>query len=118
MVSVDYAFYRDAFGGTRTEAEFARLAPFAGAWLGEITSGRVPEDLTELSDDEALRVRLAFCAVIDTHGEQEAVAGVAAETNDGISVTYTADEGDRRRRLYDAAAVYLGTTGLLYRGVV
>lgn len=119
MLTVDYGFYAGTYKGTRTEAEFDRLAVFASAYIEEITLGRVPDDPDELEDeDAALRVRLAFCAVVDTHGAQEVSAGIASETNDGISVSYVADEALRRRSLYNAAAVYLGATGLLFRGVI
>ena len=119
MLRVSYEFYTSAYKGSRTEAEFNRLSAFASAYIGEITLGRVPDDPDELEDeDAALRVRLAFCAVVDTHGAQEASMGIASETNDGISVSYVADEALRRRSLYNAAAVYLGSTGLLYRGVI
>ena len=42
------------------------------------------------------------------------------ETNDGVSVTYVAGISNSKsegRRLYEAAALFLGPTGLLYRGV-
>ena len=119
MLTVDYDFYTGTYKGARTAADFNRLAVFASAYISEITLGRVPDDLGALGDeDAALRVRLAFCAVADTYGGQAASAGIASETNDGISVTYVSDDALRRRALYNAAAVYLGSTGLLYRGVV
>ena len=43
--------------------------------------------------------------------------GIASETNDGISVTYTTEGSTEEQRLYRAAVLYLGSTGLLYRGV-
>lgn len=119
MLTVDYAFYIGTYKGTRTKEEFDRLSFFASAYIGDITLGRVPDDPGDLEDeDAALRVRLAFCAVLDTHGDQGASEGIASETNDGISVSYISDDTVRRRALYNTAAVYLGSTGLLYRGVV
>ena len=55
----------------------------------------------------------------DAYLLQEHGGGVAAETNDGISVTYVAGAGVKSegRRLYEAAALFLANTGLLYRGV-
>ena len=43
--------------------------------------------------------------------------GIASETNDGISVTYTTEGSTDEQRLYRAAVLYLSNTGLLYRGV-
>ena len=53
----------------------------------------------------AVRWRMCFCE------------GIASETNDGISVTYTTEGSTEEQRLYRAAVLYLGSTGLLYRGV-
>ena len=46
--------------------------------------------------------------------------GIAAESNDGVSityVTYTSETNAEEQRLYRAVVLYLGNTGLLYRGV-
>ena len=46
--------------------------------------------------------------------------GAPTITNDGVSVTYVAGISNSKsegRRLYEAAALFLGPTGLLYRGV-
>lgn len=118
MLTVDYEFYRDTYKGVRPESEFSRLSVFASAYIDEITLGRVPSDLEGLDEETILRVRLALCAVADTRGDQEAAgAGIAAETNDGVSVSYVTDDAVRRRMMYANAAVYLGPTGLLFRGV-
>ena len=49
-------------------------------------------------------------------GRQERGGAVTAESNDGVSVTYAAPTQSEERRLYNAAALHLGNTGLLYRG--
>ena len=49
--------------------------------------------------------------------QKEQRDGIASETNDGISVTYTTEGSTEEQRLYRAAVLYLGSTGLLYRGV-
>ena len=46
--------------------------------------------------------------------------GIASETNDGISVNYVAGVSKAKtdnERLWEAAVLHLGCTGLLYRGV-
>lgn len=118
MLTVPYDFYETEYNGVRDLAEFNRLAPFASAYIGEITCGRVPDNPDDLdNEDTAMRVKLAFCSVLDLYGDQEPSNGIASETNDGISVSYVTDAGYRRQALYNAAAIYLGITGLLYRGV-
>ena len=56
----------------------------------------------------------------DAYLLNEQGGGIASETNDGVSVTYVAGISNSKtegRRLYEAAALFLGPTGLLYRGV-
>jgi len=116
MLTVSYEFYQDTFHGTLSEEAFEQSAVFATAYVDELTMGNVPDDPDEST---ALRVRLAVCAVADLHAVQETRTGIAAESNDGISVTYASGTGSDSAgaQLYNAAAVYLAQTGLMYRGV-
>ena len=118
MPEVDYDFYLNTFHGRVSNADFSRLMVYASAYLEERTMGRINDDLPE---ETVQKVKLALCAVVDAYHQNEKVGGKAAETNDGISVTYavgTATSKSESRRLYDAAALFLGPTGLLYRGVM
>ena len=116
MVYADYAYYSKEYGGTMQEADFKRLSRQASVYLDRATFERIaagqPEDVME-------KVRDACCAVADACLTNEQGGGIAAETNDGISVTYVAGVGSKTdgQRLWEAAALYLGHTGLLYRGV-
>lgn len=117
MLTVDYAFYRDTYHGTLPEADFERLSVFAAAYLDELTLDRIG-DGSQLDERTRRRAGLALCAVAECRGRMEARDGIAAETNDGISVTYTAaGAAGAGGPLYAAAAVYLAPAGLLYRGV-
>jgi len=112
----DYQFYTDEFHGKMSREDFDRLAVYASAYLEDVTMGRITDQLPE---ETALRVSKALCAVADAYLLLEQGGGVAAESNDGVSVTYVSasiakGEG---QRLYEAAALFLGPTGLLYRGV-
>jgi hypothetical protein len=100
-----------------TEADFTRLSVYATAYLDELTMGRTAGTLPEETEE---RAKKALCAVTDAYKLNEQGGGVASETNDGISVTYIAGISNSKtdgRRLYEAAALFLGPTGLLYRGV-
>lgn len=116
MPAVDYQFYKDAFRGKMSKEDFDRLAVYAAAYLEELTMGRILGELPEAVAEKAAK---ALCAVADAYLLQEQGGGVASETNDGVSVTYVA--GSQAlcggRRLYEAAVLFLGPTGLLYRGV-
>jgi len=120
MLTVDYDFYTDTFHGTLEEDDFIRLSVFAAAYLDELTLGRITE---ELSDTAKQLVSLALCAVCDARAMDERRDGIASETNDGISVSYITSgsavgaASPGAMRLYNAAALYLAPTGLLYRGV-
>ncbi len=110
MLTVDYEFYTGTYHGTLTEDEFTRASVFASAYLDELTLGRIT-DAQSGTDRQA--VKLALCAVCDARAVDERRDGIAAESNDGISVSYEKSTGS----LYNAAALYLAPTGLLYRGV-
>lgn len=71
-----------------------------------------------MTDEKIMeKVREACCAVTDMLLQKEQRDGIASETNDGISVTYTTEGSTDEERLYQAAVLYLCNTGLLYRGV-
>ena len=113
-MTVDYSFYAGVFHGTLTEKDFTRCAVFASAYLDTVTDGRCSG---VLSEQTARKVKLAFCAVADAYAANERGGDIAAESNDGVSVSYRGATGTAAQRLYDAAAAYLAPTGLLYRGV-
>jgi len=116
MPDVDYKFYTGTFHGKVSEADFTRLKVYASAYLDERTMGRINDDLPE---ETVQKVKLALCALVDAYHQNEKGGTVAAETNDGVSVTYAVGTAkSESRRLYDALALFLGPTGLLYRGVM
>lgn len=116
MLIADYKFYTDTYHGKMSQEDYDRLTVYAAAYLDELTMGRINEDLPAAVMTKA---NLALCAVADAYRLQEQGGGVASETNDGVSVTYVAGSQVKSegRRLYEAAALFLGPTGLLYRGV-
>lgn len=116
MLDVAYEFYSDVFRGQMTEADFYRLSVYAYSYLDELTMGRIDGELPASTET---KVKMALCAVADAYRLNEQGGGVASEANDGISVTYVAASNAKTdgRRLYEAAALFLGPTGLLYRGV-
>lgn len=115
MISVDYEFYVQTFKGKMDEADFERLNVKASAYLDRVTFGRINDSLPE---DVQQKVRLALCEVADTFLLNEQGGGIASETNDGISVTYVSGSKalTDAQRLNSAVSLYLGGTGLLYRG--
>ena len=117
MLTVDYDFYCGVFHGKMPREDFERLSVYVAAYLDEVTMSRTADTLTADVEERAKR---AFCAVADAYLLNEQGGGIASETNDGVSVTYVAGISNSKtegRRLYEAAALFLGPTGLLYRGV-
>ena len=117
MLTVDYEFYTNTFHGRLGRADFERLGVYASAYLDELTMGRASG---ELPGPVMEKVKLAYCSVVDTYHLNENGGGIASESNDGITVNYVAGVSNSNsdgKRLYTAAAPFLGPTGLMYRGV-
>ena len=116
MIYADYEYYKGSFYGTMAEEDFRRLSRQASAYLDFVCFDRIQTVTDEIIMGKG---KDACCAVADTYLLNEQGGGIAAETNDGISVTYVNGTGSKtdEQRLYDAALIYLGHTGLMYRGV-
>ena len=114
MVYADFSYYKDTYCGEMAEGDFKRLSRSASAYLDSVTLDRIPS----VTDEKIMeKVKDACCAVADVLLLKEQRDGIAAETNDGVSVTYATEGKTDEERLYQAAVLYLGNTGLLYRGV-
>lgn len=114
MQCVDYAYYIETFcGAAIPEREFTRLSRQAFAYLQSVTMGKIRG---KWLDDT--RVKDACCAIAETMQAQEQGGEVASESNDGTSVTYVNSGMTSQQQLYNAAFMYLASTGLLYAGVL
>lgn len=111
-MQVDYGYYLGRYHGTLSEEAYNAQAVKAAAYLSAVTFGRAD------GADPPDAAKLAYCAVVDAYSASAAGA-VAAETNDGVSVTYVQGEGPAKaeaKRLREAVSLYLAGTDLLYRG--
>ena len=112
MIYADFSYYKDTYCGEMAEGDFKRLSRQASAYLDSVTFDRI----AAVTDEKIMeKVREACCAVTDMLLQKEQRDGIASETNDGISVTYTTEGSTDEERLYQAAVLYLCNTGLLYR---
>ena len=114
MIYADFSYYKDTYCGEMAEGDCKRLSRQASADLDSVTFDRIAAVTDEKIKE---KVREACCAVADALLRKEQRDGIAAETNDGVSVTYATEGKTDEERLYQAAVLYLGNTGLLYRGV-
>ena len=118
----DYSFYTgEYYGKLLSSEEFPEYATRADAWLSELTFGRYSSP--DLSDSQLKAVKMAECAVADLWfqylTEAASNPAISKETVGSHSVTYrsgTEAASSWAARIYDTAAKYLLTTGLLYRG--
>lgn len=119
----DYEYYMTEYGGRSIPEEAFQSAMLkASAFLNRITYGRI----TEPYRDE---VRCAACELAEMQHlyEQKHAGGtgeVKSENTDGYAVAYVTEGVDGetqesllRRKMFAAARVWLGNTGLLYLGV-
>ena len=115
MIYADFSYYKDTYCGEMAEGDFKRLSRSASAYLDSVTFDRIPSVTDEKIKE---RVKEACCAVADAILLNENGV-VSQESNDGVSVIYTRGVSNTltdEERLYQAAVLYLGNTGLLYRG--
>ena len=107
MPYIDFDWYREVYQGTEiVENEFYNLALKATKYIDKITFGR--------ADEADERVKYAVCATIDEMYKAESRCGIAAESNDGYSISYIKNNGSEN--LYAAAKLFLPPE-LLYKGV-
>ena len=119
-----YEFYQtEYFGKLLTSEEFPEYATRADAWLSELTFDRYSSP--DLSESQIQAVKMSECAVAEIcyelQAEQASNPSISKETVGSHSVTYrtgTEAASGWAARIYDTAARYLMTTGLLYRGAI
>lgn len=113
MVYASYEYYAGVYGGTMAVADFVRLARAASAQIDAMTFGRA----ARVTDEGTLdKLRDACCAVADLLRAEEQGGEVLSAENDGYRETYAASGRSFAQRRYEAMALYLANTGLLYAG--
>ena len=116
MVYADYTYYTETYLGTMPKEDYQRLSRQASAYIDIITFNRA-ENVYEGRFQG--KIKDACCAVADAYFFNEQGGEITSESNDGINVTYAVGVSTAKtvdQRLYDAVKLYLGMTGLLYRG--
>ena len=109
----DISFYSYTYGEAAKipEEQFALWEKRAEAELLVLTSGRLLK--TEITDN----IKLCICEICEAMYINEGRRGIAAENNDGYSVTYDKEVATAGREILEIAKRYLSDTDLLYRGV-
>lgn len=108
-MNIDYDYYSNIYRGNIIPAEdHVKYLRKAEIYVQSLIFGRDPGDRSE-------SVKLAVCNVAELLYLDEARQGISAENVDGYSVSYAGS--DVEKSIYDAAAVYLADSGLMYAGV-
>lgn len=117
MIYADYRFYKDEFHGKLIPAEdFDRAAISATQYINNVTFGRIGSNVTEA-------VKNACCAAAEVYYSESvsprAASGITSEKTGDHSVSYAAAEtvSSQSKRLRSAVKLWIGSTGLLYRGM-
>lgn len=116
MMYADYVYYTEKFHGSLVpEKSFERNALQASQYIDNVTFGRIGSNVTDA-------VKNACCALAEIYYSgtvsPRAASGVTSEKVGNYSVSYAAAEnvGTQQKRLKSAVKLWLGSTGLLYRG--
>ncbi len=113
----DYEYYKTTFYcGRETSIPEARCVMYlrkASAFLDSLFVSVKPE----APYDEC--VKNACCEIADSIFAADSVKGIASENVDGYSVSYVtkSEHNTPEAEAYAIAQRYLGSTGLLYRGI-
>ena len=118
-VYADYTFYTEQFGGTAiAQLDFNRLARQASARIDELTFERAAAIISADSDENLIeRIQLATCALAEELQAQQNGGVISSERVGSYAVTYAVSAAmSNQVRLSATARVYLGSSGLMYRG--
>ncbi|MBR6523648.1 MAG: hypothetical protein IKT39_03440 [Clostridia bacterium] len=108
-MNIDYDYYSNIYRGNIIPVgDHVKYLRKAESYVGSLIFGRDPGDHTE-------SVKLAVCNVAELLYLDESRQGITSENVDGYSVSYA--ESDIEKSIYDATAVYLADSGLMYAGV-
>lgn len=108
MIQTDFDYYSNIYRGTLIpHTEFKKYIRKAEIYVDGLIFGREPGDREE-------SVKLAMCNVAELLYLDESRYGLSAENVDGYSVSYS--DGDITKNIYDAVAIYLADSGLMYAG--
>lgn len=119
----DFEYYSDTFGGsTIPESKFLYHENNAEMVLHRITFNRILHHPELIPDETAELIRKAVCAMAEVDfREKKKTQGVKSESIDGFSITYSdtgsaSGEAGIAKAMYPVADIYLGGTGLLFKG--
>jgi hypothetical protein len=116
MAYAELTYYKDTYKGSAIpDAVFDYWATQASGRIDQVTFDRS----TSAEGEDLDKVKMATCAVAEVMYEIKTAGGIVTSERVGsFSRTLKVPENDsQKQRTYDAAKLYLGRTGLMYRGI-
>ncbi len=119
MAYADFTYYEDTYMGVAiASSDFPRLALRASEQIDRITYQRAASDI-----DNEDAIKMATCAVAEIIQEIEegGAGGIKSERIGDNSVSYGENSAKAQAaevQFQNAAAIYLGGTGLMFAGFV
>ena len=112
MAYADYSFYQNR-GGQMSASDFLIYSEKASDYIDYITFDRA-----KTYKDTENRLKKCCCALADEMKKSDNISGKSSESIGSYSVSFsdTSDEA-LRKRLAKICAIYIGSTGLMYRGL-
>lgn len=116
MIFSDYTYYKEKFCGKLIpQDDFLYFAARASEYINWQTFGRLEAGVPEEYDT---KVKNCCCALAESEYKFEQNGDISSEKNGNYSVTYAKkSDSSHNAEKSRIIAVYLGNTGLLYRGV-
>jgi hypothetical protein len=113
MAYADFPYYKDEYKGTMPEEDFNRLSRQASAYIDQVTFGRAAGNHPEAFQT---KIKGACCAVADILLKKEQGGELASQTVGPWTKHFAGSGKTLDQQQYDATLLYLGMTGLMYRG--
>lgn len=113
MPYANYSYYEGTYEGKMPEEDFYRLSRPASAYIDKITFGRAAGEHPETIQS---KIKDACCAVADILMKKEQGGELTSQTVGPWTKRFAASGKTMDQQQYEAAAMYLELTGLMYRG--
>lgn len=119
MILSDYTYYKEKFCGKLIpQDDFLYFAARASEYIGWHTFDRITDEYMKNEEAAVLKIKSCCCALAESEYKFEQNSDISSEKNGNYSVTYEKkSDSSHNAEKSRIIAMYLGNTGLLYRGV-
>lgn len=112
MAYADYSFYQMR-GGQMSAPDFLIYSEKASDYIDYITF-----EHAKTYDDTENRLKKCCCALVDEMKKTDNISGKSSESIGSYSVSFSENTNTEVQKRYgNVCRIYIGSTGLMYRGV-